>query len=71
MVRHTGVLASDRAANLMIQLCSALSVFHGKGLLHANLKPSNVFVDLQNGEDSVIVDGVGPNVLGSTGEQTL
>ncbi|MGB0645682.1 MAG: protein kinase domain-containing protein [Bradymonadia bacterium] len=72
MVRNTGVLTPDRAANLMIQLCSALSVFHGKGLPHANLKPSNVFVDLQNGEDSVtVVDGVGPNVLGSTGEQTL
>ena len=45
---------------------------HNKGLPHANLKPSNVFIKTDDGEDNItVVDAVGPNVLGSTDEQTL
>jgi serine/threonine protein kinase len=37
--------AADDVALLGVQLCSAVHYLHGRGLLHLDLKPSNVVVD--------------------------
>lgn len=39
-----GPLEPDRAVEILIQLCDALSAVHGAGLLHRDLKPDNVFL---------------------------
>jgi eukaryotic-like serine/threonine-protein kinase len=39
----SGRLASDLAADLLIQTCSALEDAHRQGIIHRDLKPSNLF----------------------------
>jgi eukaryotic-like serine/threonine-protein kinase len=39
-----GPLASDRVLDIAIQLTDALAASHRRGLVHGNLKPSNVFI---------------------------
>jgi protein kinase-like protein len=43
-VVQEGPLDPDRAVQILIQLCDALSAVHGAGLLHRDLKPDNVFL---------------------------
>jgi tetratricopeptide (TPR) repeat protein len=44
MVRADGPLAPDRLIEIGIQIADALGAAHRKGVVHANLKPSNVFI---------------------------
>jgi serine/threonine protein kinase len=65
VILDSGALGPLRAANLIIQICSALSSLHSQNIPHANLKPTNVFLDQRQGVDAVtIVDAVGSGVLG-------
>ncbi|MBL4849195.1 MAG: serine/threonine protein kinase, partial [Planctomycetes bacterium] len=41
-LRRHGPLSPDEALGLGVQLCSALSVAHARGILHRDLKPENV-----------------------------
>ncbi|CAM5718325.1 serine/threonine-protein kinase [Streptomyces hirsutus] len=41
-------LSAADVALLGVQLCSAIHYLHGQGLLHLDLKPSNVVVDCGN-----------------------
>ena len=43
-VRHEGPLEYARYVGFVDQLASALGALHGRGLVHANLKPTNVFI---------------------------
>jgi serine/threonine protein kinase len=44
-LRREGPLAPGVAAELGVQLCSAMHYVHGRGLVHGDLKPGNVMGD--------------------------
>lgn len=44
VVDAEGALALDRAVDIGIQIADALAASHRRGVVHANLKPSNVFI---------------------------
>jgi len=43
-VRSNGPLAAEQAGRVLAQVAGALGDAHAKGLVHANLKPENVFI---------------------------
>lgn len=45
-----GVVTPEMASNLMAQVCDALSYAHSKGIIHGDIKPSNIVV---NGDGTV------------------
>ena len=45
VLRENGPLAPAVAAELGVQLCSAMHYVHGRGLVHSDLKPGNVIGD--------------------------
>jgi serine/threonine-protein kinase len=57
LIKHQGALAGRRAAEIMIQVCDALTAAHARGILHRDLKPENVMLvrDASHGEDRVKV----------------
>ncbi|NOY69460.1 MAG: protein kinase [Deltaproteobacteria bacterium] len=57
MVKRLGFLPAERAANLLMQVCSALSYAHDKGIIHRDINPSNIIV-LQNDRLKLIDFGV-------------
>lgn len=42
--KHGSGIAFDAAASLIRQLCSGLAYAHAQGIIHSDLKPSNVFL---------------------------
>ena len=48
LLRERGQLPIDTAINIMEQICSALEYIHMKGIIHHDLKPSNILIDTQN-----------------------
>lgn len=45
-LREHGPLELDQSLSLMEQLCEALSVAHGKGFVHRDIKPGNVLLEV-------------------------
>lgn len=43
-LRHKGRLSPREAANIMIQVCSALDAVHKTGIVHRDLKPENIVI---------------------------
>jgi serine/threonine-protein kinase len=43
-VRSFGPMPSGRVAHLLLQVCDSLDDAHGKGLIHRDVKPANVFL---------------------------
>ena len=43
--REKGKLAPEEAAKIILQICRALEVAHGEGMIHRDLKPQNIMLD--------------------------
>ncbi|HYU16335.1 MAG TPA: serine/threonine-protein kinase, partial [Candidatus Acidoferrum sp.] len=57
IINDEGVLAQERAVGLMKQLLAGLGAAHEAGLVHADVKPANAFVQTtRSGERLVLVD---------------
>ncbi|MDQ2921168.1 MAG: serine/threonine protein kinase, partial [Acidobacteriota bacterium] len=48
LLRRIGRLPSDKATEIVRQLCAGLAAAHNRGVLHRDLKPANVMID-ENG----------------------
>lgn len=53
-----GVLETDRAIRLLLQVCAALRYAHKRGVIHRDLKPSNLLIrtDAEGQEQVKVVD---------------
>lgn len=63
-----GPLDFPRATRIMIEICDALAVAHGEGVVHRDLKPANVI--LAGGKRVVVVDFGLSKVVGASSGTT-
>lgn len=54
LVRHYGRVPPGRVVHLLTQVCDALREAHGKGLIHRDVKPANVFAARRGGVHDVV-----------------
>jgi len=54
LVRAHGPLPAGRVVHLLRQVCGALSEAHGKGMVHRDIKPGNIFVSERGGVRDVV-----------------
>jgi serine/threonine-protein kinase len=66
IVTHDGALSASRAVDLVIQACHALDEAHRRGIVHRDVKPSNLFVTA--GELKVIDFGISKRAPAQYGE---
>lgn len=45
LLRRIGRLQEDKAVQIAQQLCAGLAAAHGRGVLHRDLKPTNIMID--------------------------
>ncbi len=43
-LRKSGVLAPQRTADILVPVCEALAEFHAAGIVHRDVKPSNIYL---------------------------
>jgi predicted Ser/Thr protein kinase len=56
---ENGSMPPARAANVVLQVGKALDAAHAKGLIHRDVKPGNVLLSPQHGEDHVYLTDFG------------
>lgn len=55
LLRSEKALPLKRAANICLQVASALEHAHSQGVIHKDIKPANIMVTEEDGEDKVIL----------------
>ena len=65
IARRTVANLEDKLA-LMIQICEGLEYAHGKGIVHRDVKPGNIFV-LRNGQVKILDFGIAQIAAAETG----
>ena len=55
LLKEGGALETPRAVRLAMQVCESLEEAHGKGIVHRDIKPDNIFVVDEHGEESAKV----------------
>jgi len=53
--RASGVIPVDRCLRILDQVAEALGEAHSKGIVHRDMKPENIMVEMREGEDFVKV----------------
>jgi serine/threonine-protein kinase len=54
LLRDEGPLPAPRVIGLLRQVCAALAAAHGKGIIHRDMKPENVFVVQREGRPDLV-----------------
>ncbi|MBI2897240.1 MAG: protein kinase [Deltaproteobacteria bacterium] len=49
VLRKSRTVPSDRAVPIVLQVCKGLSAAHGKGIIHRDMKPENIFLAGRDG----------------------
>jgi serine/threonine-protein kinase len=68
LLRRIGRLPSDKATEIVRQLCAGLAAAHNRGVLHRDLKPANVMID-ENGNVRLTDFGIAGLVEDSSSEE--
>lgn len=50
VIREQGQLPAREAAQLILKVCQALAYAHERGVIHRDVKPSNIMIDAHDGE---------------------
>jgi serine/threonine-protein kinase len=69
LLRRIGRLPSDKATEIVRQLCAGLAAAHNRGVLHRDLKPANVMID-ENGNVRLTDFGIA-GLLEETGGEEI
>jgi protein kinase-like protein len=54
-LRRVGALSTDELIPIALQLCDALGAVHAAGIVHRDVKPSNIFLANEAGSDAIRV----------------
>jgi tetratricopeptide (TPR) repeat protein/predicted Ser/Thr protein kinase len=69
LIRVSGTLSLETVLNMAKQMCEALRVAHQKGIIHQDLKPSNIMVD-NSGRVYILDFGLAKAAYGLESEKT-
>ncbi len=73
IIDDRGAVPLDRGISIAVQVCEALAHAHERGIIHRDVKPSNVLIAAERGSDRVVLTdfgiarGLGPEEPGLTG----